>query len=304
MKWKAEDMSDQSGKIAVVTGSNTGTGYHIAHGLAAKGAHVILACRNLEKATIAKDRIIADLPDANVTVEHLDLADLQSVKSFSDRMHGAYQHLDLLVNNAGVMIPPKSTTKDGFELQFGTNHLGHFALTGRLLSLLEAAPKARILTMASIAHKSGKIDFDDLHSERKRYVRWASYSQSKLANLMFALELERRLKARNSSVSSLGCHPGWSSTDLQRHSLVVRFFDFFLGMNAKKGAAPCLYAATEDEALTYGYWGVTKRGEMHGWTGRAKITSRARNEQTAQKLWSVSCELTGVAFFEDKQMNG
>lgn len=300
MKWKAEDMVEQTGKISIVTGSNTGTGFHIAHGLAAKGAHVIMACRNVAKATTARELIVSQFPNAQVEVELLDLADLQSIKDFSERMHMNHQHLDLLINNAGVMIPPKSTTKDGFELQFGTNHLGHFALTGHLLPLLEAAPKARVITMASIAHKSGKIDFDDLQSERKRYVRWASYSQSKLANLMFALELERRLKARNSSVSSLGCHPGWSSTELQRHSLVVRFFDLFLGMNAKKGAAPCLYAATENEALSYGYWGVTKRGEMHGWTGRAKMTSRAQNKQTARRLWEVSCELTGFDYLNEK----
>ena len=296
MKWKADQMLAQNNKIAVVTGSNTGTGYHIAHGLAAKGAHVVMACRNLEKAEAAQQRILNDLPEANVQIQHLDLADLKSVTLFSETMKKNYKHIDLLINNAGVMIPPESTTEDGFELQFGTNHIGHFALTGHLLPLLEKAESARVITMSSIAHHSGIIDFEDLQSERKKYKKWASYSQSKLANLMFALELNRRLKANGSTVTSLGSHPGVSATELSRHSYIFRFLNYFFAMAPVKGAAPTLYAATVPDALEYPYWGVTKLGEAHGWTGKAKISQRASDEATSQRLWDISCELSGMSY--------
>lgn len=296
MKWKAEDMPDQSGKIAIVTGSNTGTGYHIAHGLASKGAEVIMACRNIKKAEFAKKTIMKDFPNSKISVEYLDLADLETVTNFVKIIENKYSNIDILINNAGVMIPPKSKTKDGLELQFGTNHIGHFALTGHLMAILEKSGDARIITMSSIAHNSGKIDFSDLQSERKRYSKWGSYSQSKLANLLFALELGRRLERNGSSVISLGSHPGWSATDLQRHSLFFQFLNIFFGMSPEKGAAPSLYAATEKEAVNYPYWGVTKHGEMHGWTGRAKIHSKALNKDTAKELWDISCNLSGIDF--------
>jgi NAD(P)-dependent dehydrogenase (short-subunit alcohol dehydrogenase family) len=296
IKWDSNDMPDQTGKIAIVTGSNTGTGYHIAHGLASKGAQVIMACRSIKRAELAKLNIISELPDSKITTEILDLADLASIYEFSKIIKGKYKKIDILINNAGVMVPPKSNTKDGFELQFGTNHIGHFVLTGELLPLLEESGNARIITMSSIAHNSGKIDFNDLNSEKKRYSRWGAYSQSKLANLIFALELDRRLKSRKSSIVSLGSHPGWSATDLQRHSLIFRFLNKFFGMSAKKGAAPSLYAATVKDAIKYPYWGVTKNGEMHGWTGRAKINSKAKDLEVAERLWNISCELSGIEY--------
>ena len=298
MKWKADQMTEQTGKLAVVTGSNTGTGDHIAHGLASKGATVIMACRNLEKAEAARQRIMQEVPQGDVHVEHLDLADLKSVTAFSEAMKRKHAQIDLLINNAGVMIPPQSITKDGFELQFGTNHLGHFALTGHLMPLLEQAGKARVITMSSIAHHGGSIDFNDLQGERKKYKKWAMYSQSKLANLLFALELDRRLKAAGSSITSLGSHPGWSATELQRHSSLFRFLNYIFAMAPVKGAAPTLYAATVADASDYPYWGVTKRGESVGWPGKAKISSRASDKASAQRLWKISCELTGLTYLD------
>lgn len=296
MKWKAKDMPDQKGKIVIITGSNTGTGFHIAYGLASKEATVIMACRNKEKAGVARKLILKDIPNADIFVESLDLANLSSIHDFVNRIKNKYERVDLLVNNAGVMIPPKSVTNDGFELQFGTNHIGHFALSGLLLPLLENAGNARVITMSSIAHNSGVIDFEDLNSERKKYSKWGAYSQSKLANLIFSIEFQRRLNASNSSITSLASHPGWSATDLQRHSRLFRFLNYIFGMNPVKGAAPCLYAATMDDATNYPYWGVTKRGEMHGWTGKAKINKKANDEEVAKQLWDISCQLSQINY--------
>ena len=296
VKWKAEMMADQTGRVAVVTGSNTGIGFHMAHGLASKGASVTLACRSEGKAEAARGRILSELPGSEVGVGVLDLADLASVRGFCEGFSADNDRLDLLINNAGVMIPPYSTTRDGFELQFGTNHLGHFALTGQLLPLLERTGGSRVVTLSSIAHNPGVIDFDDLNSERKRYSKWGSYSQSKIANLIFAIELGRRLEASGSSVLSLASHPGYSNTDLQRHSALWRALNVFLAMPARKGAAPTLFAATDPEAAGHPYWGPTGFIEMRGWTGRARINPKARDEEVARRLWQVSEDLTGVSY--------
>ena len=296
IKWKAEHTQNQDGKIAVVTGSNSGIGYHMALTLADKGAQVILACRNEEKAEVAKAKMLKTSPDANITVQCLDLADLASVKNFANQMKQSHKHLDILINNAGVMIPPKSVTKDGFELQIGTNHFGHFALTSHLLPLLSAAQAPRIVTLSSIAHWSGRIDFEDINGEKKKYDKWGMYSQSKLANLQFALELNRRLKASGSHIESLGSHPGYSATDLQRHSLVWRILNPLFGMAPVKGAAPTLYAATEADALKHRYWGPVGLVEARGWTGKAKITARAADEEAARRLWELTETITGINF--------
>tara|TARA_B100000579_G_scaffold18876_1_gene13293 strand:+ start:7973 stop:8857 length:885 start_codon:yes stop_codon:yes gene_type:complete len=292
-------MGDQSGKVAIVTGSNTGIGFHMARALASKGAMVILACRDPEKAGVAMRRIQDEFPDSKVSTSELDLADLSSVKSFSEDFSADAERLDILINNAGVMIPPKSRTKDGFELQFGTNHLGHFALTGLLMPMLEKTGRSRVVTVSSIAHNPGIIDFDDLHGERKRYNKWGFYSQSKIANLIFSLELARRLERGGSGVSAIASHPGYSATDLQRYSLFWRFLNVIVAIPAKRGAEATLYAATEDEALKYPYWGPTGIIEMRGWTGRAKINPKAMDEDTARRLWDVSESMTGVSFLND-----
>ena len=299
MKWDEGMMGSQVGKVAIVTGSNTGIGFHMARALVSKGASVTMACRNPEKAEAAMGRILEEFPESDVSNSVLDLADLSSVRSFSERFSSRSDRLDILINNAGVMIPPKSFTKDGFELQFGTNHLGHFALTGHLLPILESTEGGRIVTVSSIAHNPGVIDFDDLHGERKRYNKWGFYSQSKIANLTFSLELSRRLERSGSGVSSIASHPGYSATDLQRHSLFWRFLNLFVAIPAKRGAEATLYAATEDGALGYPYWGPTGIIEMRGWTGKARINAKASNEETARRLWEVSERLTGVSFLSE-----
>lgn len=299
MKWAEEMIGDQSGKSAIVTGCNTGIGYYMARALASKGARVTMACRNSEKAESARQRILREFPGSDVSVSVLDLADLGSIEEFARRFSGS-DGLDILINNAGVMIPPKSRTKDGFELQFGTNHLGHFALTGHLMPVLEKTQGSRVVTVSSIAHNPGVIDFEDLHGDRKRYNKWGFYSQSKIANLIFSLELSRRLERSGSGVSAIASHPGYSATDLQRYSLFWRFLNVIVAIPAKRGAEATLYAATEDEALKYPYWGPTGIIEMRGWTGRAKINPKALDEDTARRLWEVSERMTGVSFLNDQ----
>src|SRR3954468_7833372 len=208
-KWTAEQIPDQSGRTAVVTGANSGLGLSTARELSRAGAHVVLACRNLEKGKAALQEV-----GSGAELEQLDLASLESVKAFAERFLAAHDGLDLLINNAGLMAPPRGVTADGFELQFGTNVLGHFALTGRLLGALEGREDARVVTLSSNAHKLGRINFDDLQSER-RYNRWRAYNQSKLGDLMLALELDRRLRAAGSTVRSVAAHPGYSATNLQ-----------------------------------------------------------------------------------------
>ena len=299
MKWDAQMMGDQSGKVAIVTGSNTGIGFHMARALASKGAMVIMACRDPEKAGVAMRRIRDEFPDSEVSTSELDLADLSSVRSFSEGFSSDAEGLDILINNAGVMIPPKSRTKDGFELQFGTNHLGHFALTGLLMPILEKTEGSRVVTVSSIAHKPGVIDFEDLHGDRKRYNKWGFYSQSKIANLAFSLEFSRRLERSGSGVTAIASHPGYSATDLQRHSLFWRFLNLIVAIPAKRGAEATLYAATEDDALDHPYWGPTGIIEMRGWTGKARINAKARDEETGRRLWEVSESLTGVRFLSE-----
>ena len=297
MKWSTEKMQDQTGKIVIVTGSNTGIGFQMAEALSTKGATVILACRNMEKAEAAKSRMLSKNPSASLIPVQLDLADLSNVKTFSEKIASTQKRIDILINNAGVMIPPKSTTKDGFELQIGTNHFGHFALTAHLLPLIEKSDTPRIVTVSSIVHNVGKIDFGDINGEKKRYNKWGMYSQSKLANILFALELRRRLKERGSHIQSLCSHPGYSATDLQRHSLLWRFLNLFAAISPEKGAAPTLYAATEEDALSYPYWGTVGLFEARGRPGKAMINSKAMNESDAKRLWEISEEFTDISYF-------
>ena len=296
MNWNEAMITDQTGKSVIITGSNTGIGYFMAKALASKGANVIMACRNLEKAEISKLRILEEFPNSSITAKKLDLADLSSVEVFATNFSNENNQLDVLINNAGVMIPPKSITKDGFELQFGTNHLGHFALTGRLLETLKKTKSSRIITVSSIAHNAGRLDFKDLNGINKKYRKWEFYSQSKIANLVFSLELSRRLKMANSEVFSLASHPGYSATDLQRYSLFWRILNLFVAISAKKGAEATLYAATENNALNYPYWGPTGIIEMRGRTGKAKINKKALKDGLGTELWQVSEEMTGVKY--------
>jgi len=295
LKWRLSDTKSQIGKVVLITGANTGIGFEMAMEFARKGAEVVLACRNQAKATEATLRIRGEYPEANVQTLDLDLADLNAVKRAASAFMESTPHLDILINNAGVMIPPKSTTVDGFELQVGTNHLGHFALTAYLLPHLRKAENPRIVTVSSIAHTMGRLNLENMHGEGKRYDKWGQYGRSKLANLMFALELDRRLKAAGSRIVSLCGHPGYANTSLQRHSMMWRFLNN-MALSAPRGAAPIVYAATEPGALNHPYWGPVGPLEAWGWTGKAKISKAATNEEDAKRLWAWSEGQIGFAF--------
>jgi NAD(P)-dependent dehydrogenase (short-subunit alcohol dehydrogenase family) len=294
--WTFDDIPDQTGRIAVVTGANTGIGLETVRMLAQKGARVVLACRSPEKGEAAALRIAADLSIGSATFAPLDLSDLDSVAAFAGSFAAANPRLDLLVNNAGVMVPPLGRTKQGFELQFGTNHLGHFALTARLLPLLERSAGARIVVVTSTAQNIGRIDFADLNWERRPYSAWSAYAQSKLANMMFALELRRRLVRAGSALRVTAAHPGWTATDLQRTSGVVRFLNPLFAMKPHDGALPTLRAATDPSAESGSYWGPSRFAEMNGPPDRARIAERAKDETVAQRLWDDSEKLARVVF--------
>ena len=271
-RWTYANIPDQTGRTALVTGANTGIGLETARMLALKGANVLLACRNLEKGRAAVEGIQSARPRGSATLAALDLSDLDAVAAFAETFASSHERLDLLIANAGVMVPPFGRTKQGFELQLGTNHLGHFALVGRLLPLVLRTDGARIVVVSSAAQNIGRIDRDDLNWERRPYRPWAAYGQSKLANQLFALELHRRLSAAGSRVRVTSAHPGFTATDLQRTSLTARLFNPILGMKPADGALPTLRAATDPAAAS------------------------AQDPSTAAWLWDVSARLTGVAF--------
>jgi NAD(P)-dependent dehydrogenase (short-subunit alcohol dehydrogenase family) len=289
-------MEDQTGRVAIVTGANTGIGLETARELARKGATVVIASRNEAKAEAAAQDIRRGEPAGETVVLVLDLADLSSVKKFAGEFRGRFDRLDLLINNAGVMMPPESKTADGFELQFGTNHLGHFALTGQLLDLLLATEGSRIVNVSSTAHAYGTMDLDDPNWETRPYKEMASYGQSKVANMLFTLELQRRLQRAGSPILAVACHPGWTSTDLQRHSAIFRLFNPFFGMKPPQGALPTLYAATSHEVVANGYYGPHGWMQMRGYPVAVKSTDEAKNAQKTRRLWKMSEEMTGVRF--------
>jgi NAD(P)-dependent dehydrogenase (short-subunit alcohol dehydrogenase family) len=299
-KWTAADVPDQEGRVAVITGANTGIGYQAAAVLAGKGAHVVLAVRNTDKGRAAAERIHASAPHADVTVRELDLTSLDSIRAASDELRADYPRIDLLINNAGVMMTPKGVTKDGFELQFGTNHLGHFALTGQLLDNLLPVEGSRVVTISSGAHRMGRIDFDDLQSERG-YNRITAYGQSKLANLLFTYELDRRLSAKGAPTIAVAAHPGGSNTELTRNLWPVargpvKLVWGLISQTPGMGALPTLRAATDPEVRGGQYFGPDGIGEQRGHPQLVGSTARARDESVARRLWTVSEELTGVTF--------
>lgn len=293
--WSAAQLPDQTGRAAIVTGANSGIGFETARVLASKGATVIMACRNLEKANPKAEEIRAGHTTAKVEVMELDLADLDSVRSFAQAFRERFSRLDLLINNAGIMVPPYGKTAQGFETQFGVNHLGHFALTGALLDLILSTPGSRIVTVSSIAHYMGKIDFTDLSSERG-YKAQAAYGQSKLANLLFTYELQRRLEASGKDTIAVAAHPGWTETNLQEHAKGVKFLNRFFAQGPLMGALPTLYAATEDDVKGGDYYGPSGFLELNGPPKRVKSNKRSHDQNIAKRLWNVSEELTGVQF--------
>ena len=297
-RWTLDDLPDQTGRVAIVTGANTGIGFETAAALAQKNATVVMACRNRKKAEDAIQRIRERTPDAKLELIELDLASLASVKRFADAFRADHDCLDLLINNAGVMIPPLGHTEDGFELQFGCNHLGHFALTGRLLDLLEATPGARVVTVSSMAHRGGKMDFDNLNAENS-YEKMPAYGQSKLANLLFTFELQRRLDTAGSKVVATAAHPGWTGTDLQRHSGLFRVLNTFFAQTPPMGALPTLRAAADPQAEGGDYFGPKGFYEMRGYPKKVGTTPAAKNELDARRLWDISEKLTGVSYLGD-----
>jgi NAD(P)-dependent dehydrogenase (short-subunit alcohol dehydrogenase family) len=298
-KWAAADVPDQSGRVAIVTGANSGLGFDTAAVLADKGAHVVLAVRNLDKGNQAADRIKSKSPNAVIAVQELDLTSLDSVRKAADELRANNPRIDLLINNAGVMyVPTRETTKDGFEMQFGTNHLGHFALTGQLLENILPVEGSRVVTVSSVGHRIlARIHFDDLQLERK-YNRVEAYGQSKLANLMFTYELQRRLKVKGASTIAAAAHPGFSDTELMRHlpGFIPDFFWRPFSQPADMGALPSLRAATDPGVQGGQYYGPGGIGEVQGHPKVVASSKQSHNEDIQRRLWTVSEELTGVTY--------
>lgn len=305
-KWTEDDIPDQTGRVALVTGANSGLGFETARALAEHGAHVVMACRNPAKAADAEARITKLEPRGSVEVLLTDVGDLDSVAGSVAQFAAAFDKLDLLVNNAGLMATPEGRTAQGFETQLGVNHLGHFALTASLLPLLFAAGEgSRVVSVSSNAHKFGKIDFDDLMSE-KRYSPWGAYGQSKLANLLFTSELQRRLAAGDHPTIAVAAHPGGSTTELGKESaggilstmfgLMRPVLNATMSQSAAMGALPQLYAAVAPDVEGDDYYGPDGLGEMRGHPKKVGRTGRAKSAADAARLWDVSLELTGADY--------
>nr|WP_090276743.1 SDR family NAD(P)-dependent oxidoreductase [Mycolicibacterium komanii] len=298
-KWTAADIPDQSGRTAIVTGANSGLGYDTAAALAAKGAQVVLAVRNLDKGNEAVDRIRNSTPNAAVSLTELDLSSLDSVRRAADELRAAHPRIDLLINNAGVMyVPNRETTKDGFEMQFGTNHLGHFALTGLLLENLLDVEGSRVVTVSSVGHRIlARIRFEDPHFETG-YNRVRAYGQSKLANLLFTYELQRRLAAKGSPTIAAAAHPGLSDTELMRYvpAFIPDVVWKVVAQPAEKGALPTLRAATDPGVQGGQYYGPDGIGEVTGNPKLVASSAQSHDQEIQHRLWTMSEELTGITY--------
>jgi NAD(P)-dependent dehydrogenase (short-subunit alcohol dehydrogenase family) len=304
--WNKHDIPDLSNRTIIVTGANSGIGFAATKSFVANGATVIMACRNEDRAATAKDEILTDVPTASLPIHQLDLADISSIRAFTDTITTRYDELHVLCNNAGVMGIPRQETQDGFEKQFGVNHLGHFALTALLFEQLTDTPEeSRVVTHSSQVHERGRIDFTDINSEQS-YNKWDAYAQSKLANVLFAYELHRRLSKESTNVTSVACHPGYAATKLQElgprmegqtaRLWIVRVANFLLAQSASRGALPLLYAATHQEISGGEYIGPIGLLNLRGSPAPQSSSDRSYDIDTARELWAVSEELTGVSF--------
>jgi len=304
--WTADEMPAMDGETVVVTGANSGLGYEGAKAFADAGAVVVMACRSAERAEQAATDIRRTVRGGSLNVHVCDLADLDSVAAFGEEVNETYGGIDVLCNNAGVMAIPRQETADGFEMQLGVNHLGHFALTGHLLPALRASEgESRVVTQSSQAHTAGEMDFSDLQSERE-YGKWSAYGRSKLANLLFAYELQRRLAEAGDDVVSVACHPGYADTDLQFRGPremgssvrmgVMKVANALLGQSAERGALPMLFAATSEEVTGGEYVGPSGFMDMRGSPEFQQSNAASRDEGDAERLWTVSEELTGVEY--------
>ena len=301
--WQLTDIPDLTGKTIIVTGGNSGLGFEAVKALSAKGAELILACRSIKKGEIARNQIMETQPTSNITVMELDLADLKSVRNFVDAFKQKHTQLDILLNNAGIMMVPYGLTKDGFEKQIGTNHLGHFALTGLLLNVLRNTPKARVVNVSSIAHKSGVMSFDNLlYTNGEGYTPMKAYGRSKLSNLLFTYELQRFFESKNIDCSAIAAHPGVSDTNLFAHAApkwimnVLRPLFLTFVQPANMGVLPELRAATDPSAKGSDYFGPDGKREMKGYPVLVKSTTAANSTEDAKKLWEASEKLTGVIY--------
>ncbi len=293
--WTSKNIPDLRGRVILITGANSGIGFEAARVFARKNAEVIMACRNMEKGKKATAEIMQETPTAQIALKELNLASLDSVRNFATEINEEYEKLDILINNAGVMATPFYKTIDGFEMQMGTNHFGHFALTGLLLEKILKAEKSRIVSVSSKAHNMGKINFDDINSQ-KNYNKWGAYGQSKLANLLFAYELDRKLKAADRNTLSLAAHPGYSATNLQATSGIFTVMNNLIAQSQEMGALPTLFAATSPEAKGADFIGPHALGGWRGYPIRSKSNERSHNEEIAKHLWEVSEELTQVKY--------
>ena len=302
-KWSTNDIPDLSGKVIIVTGGNSGLGYESVKAFAEKGAEVILACRSLDKGVNAKSGIEQSHPSAKILVKKLDLMDLSSVNEFARDINMTYDRLDILLNNAGIMMVPYQVTKDGFESQMGTNHLGHFALTGLLFDLIKSTPNSRIVNVSSNAHKWGKMDFDNLLFEKgKDYTPTKAYGRSKLSNLLFTYELERRFMEHSIDSMAIAAHPGASMTNLASHlegkiwyKLLIPFAGIFTH-SQDKGALPQIRASVDPNATSGEYYGPDGYNEMKGAPVLVQSNNASHHPDDAKKLWEMSEKLTGVKF--------
>ena len=300
-RWSTAEIPDLTGKTAVITGGNSGVGFETALELARHGATTIIACRSSSRGEKALNRIKESTPASHVELMLLNLGDLASINAFAESFASSHKKLDLLINNAGIMATPYRTTNDGFESQFGTNHLGHFALTAKLMPALSAAKSSRVVNVSSIGHRSGEIDFNELLLSRSNYKRWRAYYRSKLANLLFTYEMHRRLEsARIENISSLAAHPGVARTNLAQGmgfiGTLLKPIAFLFVQSAQMGALPILRAATDPSAKGGEYYGPDKPHERSGFPVVVSSSPDSHDEETARRLWERSEELTGVKF--------
>lgn len=304
--WTADDVPDQSGKTCLVTGANSGLGFASAQLLAARGARVIMACRNVARGQRAVEVLLAQQRSAQVELLLLDLASLASIREAAGRFLAGHDRLDILIDNAGLMAIPSMRTADGFEMQMGTNHLGHFALTGLLLPALLAARGSRVVTVTSLMHRGGRIDFDDPFFEKRAYAKWAAYSASKLANLLFTFELGRWLERARADTIAVAAHPGYAATALQGkgpalsgarlEGLVMRVGNAILAQSAAAGAWPSLRAATDPTARAGDVFGPRGVGQARGRAVRVDVSRGARDPEAGRQLWALSERLTGITY--------
>jgi len=294
--WSTADIPSQEGKIIIVTGSTSGLGAEAVKVLVGKGAQIIMAVRNIDKADKVKAKIIENIPNAKITIHHLDLMDLKSIEVCANDIIKTYNHLDVLINNAGIMMCPFATTKDGFEIQMGTNHLGPFAFTGRLMPLLTKTKNARIVSTSSLAHHSGAIDFSAINWGKRKYKTTKAYGDSKIANLYFTYELADKLKNLKNSPTVTVAHPGWTTTDLQKHSFMFNFLNPIFGQDVSEGVLPTLRAAVDTDVNSGDYFGPSRMGGMRGAPIKIKSNKNSKNKQYAKELWALSEKLTGVTY--------